>query len=45
MNESREKARRTRFFNHVKNDDLTPTYEKQALKKKKFYVDDKKRID
>jgi len=46
MNKARQKARDTRFANHVKNNDLTPTYEKQALKKKSgFNIDDKKRID
>ena len=46
MNKSRQKARDTRFANHVKNNDLTPTYEKQAIKKKSgFYIDTRKRID
>jgi len=46
MNDAQRKSRETRFANHVKNDDLTPTYEKQALKKKSgFYTDERKRID
>jgi len=46
MNESQLKARRKKVFSHMKNHDLTPTYEKQAIKKKAgFYVDDRKRID
>jgi len=46
MNKARKAARETRLANHLKNDDLTPTYEKQALKKKSgFYIDERKRID
>lgn len=46
MNKSRQAARDTRLANHLKNDDLTPTYEKQARKKKSgFYPDERKRID
>jgi len=47
MKECHLKSRKTRLENHLKNDNLTPTYEKQALKKKseEFYIDTRKRID
>ena len=46
MNKSQLKARTTRFFNHIKNMDTTPTYEKQLKKKKSSdYYDARKRID
>ena len=46
MKESREKARKTRIENILKQKDHLTTYEKQALKKKLgFYPDTRKRID
>ena len=46
MNESREKARKTRIENILKQKDHLTTYEKQAIKKKaSSYVDTRRRID
>ena len=46
MKESREKARKTRIENILKQKDHLTTYEKQAIKKKgSSYVDTRRRID
>jgi len=45
MNAAQLKGRKTRIENILKQKNHLTTYEKQAIKKKKFYVDDRKRID
>jgi len=43
MNDSQLKARTTRLNNHLQNNELLTTYERQTIKKKKLY-DNRKRI-
>lgn len=45
MNNSQLKARETRLNNHLQNNELLTTYERQTIKEKKLYVDNRKRVN
>ena len=45
MNDSQLKARETRLNNHLQNNELLTIYERQTIKEKQLYVDDRKRVN